>query len=182
MPINPYRLSFLRTRTGREKYSLLPLISIPTFSPTPTHQISPLRTSCNFSSGVIVGCAQHVAADADTGLTAKAVVTEAVRHIIRAAGAGVVLRGGQVAGCAVVCVLRLHLLCRSQHRRGFGQPAQDVVLAVHLLAGRVGYFGHGALVGVGDGGHRQASRISHAISLEHRPVPQAPIHIDPFLR
>ncbi len=39
--MNPNRLSFLKTKTGREKASFFPLISTPTFFPTAHHQISP---------------------------------------------------------------------------------------------------------------------------------------------
>ena len=66
-----------------------------------------------------------------------------VNHAVGGIAVGIVGSAGEIPRLAVVGVLRLHLLV-IQHRGRLGQPAQVVVLAVHLLSERVGRLGYGA--------------------------------------
>jgi len=112
-------------------------------------------------NGIIVRGAEHVAAHAHAGLPAQAVVAEMVDHAVGGIAVGIVGSAGEIPRLAVVGVLRLHLLV-IQHRGRLGQPAQGVVLAVHLLSERVGRLGYGAAVRIGHGGGRLAPGVGLA--------------------
>lgn len=93
-------------------------------------------------------------------------VGEVVSNTVCGCAVGVVCGAGEIALLRVVGVFALHLLA-VQHGRGLCQPAEIVVLAVHLLALGVGHIGHNAFIRIGRRGHHLATGVhsGHSIGI-----------------